>query len=162
MAIWLHWSRHKLRAFINLFFALNEHEFKVHAIHASPRKHFWHGAQIALSIFSGEAVRTKTVTALLLLCASVRYNPVVLLSGLYICQSIVTGFSEPPTPHPSSPQHPEKAAPSSSKENRINIKKTEGLIRTDIWYYRICLSIYELGDKWYRSQEAITVLWGRS
>lgn len=66
-----------------------------------------------------------------------------------------------PAHHSSSLQQPEKVSPNSVKGNHINIKKTEGLIRTDIWYYGICESIYELCDIWYQNQEAITILWGK-
>lgn len=58
-------------------------------------------------------------------------------------------------------QKKKKTKAGSVKVNHTTIKKTEKMIRIDIWYYGICKSIYELCDILYRNQEAITVLWGK-
>lgn len=114
---------------------------------------------IALSLFLW-SFRTKAVTVL-------RFTLVCLLGVTQLfcsvatksaSQSLQVSLGHPPH-HASSLQNPEKTSPSSVKGNHINIKKTEGLIRTDIWYYRICKSIYELCDIWHRNQEAISILW---
>lgn len=162
MAIWLHAHRHRLRAFINFFSPL----MSTSSQYMGPRSpHItteillaWHSD--STQYLPREPELLQHYTLIQRVCQV--WPNCFAQQPLNLPVSCPRFFWATSSHYPSSLQHPEKAAPSSAKGNHINIKKTERLIRTDIWYYRICRSIYELDDKWYRNQEAITILWGRS
>lgn len=113
------------------------------------------------SVSSSRAIRTKAGTAIQLLMVHPSGINQLFCSGASKSVSLHRLLWATSPHHSSSLQHLEKTSPSSVKGNHINIKKTEGLIKTDILYYGICKSIYELCDVRYRNQEAITILWGK-
>lgn len=154
-------TQESTRAFKNFFFVLDEHKFTVHR---SLQSKYHHGNtfDIAFSIFLRSRQDPSGSSIIFHYSASVRYNPTVLQWPLNLSVSLHRLLCATPTHHSASLQRPEKASPNSVKGSNINIKKIEESIRTDVWYYGICKSIYELCDAWYRNQEAITVLRGRS